>query len=60
MDLEFVVSSHYGCIQPWNKNMCDALRDLASFVQFKKRVKHPWTSLTFSKVADLSVQLYLK
>ena len=29
----------------------DALRDLVSFVQFKKREKHPWRSVTFSKVA---------
>ena len=31
---------------------CDALRDLVPFVQFKKREKHPWRSVTFSKVAD--------
>ena len=31
---------------------CDALRDLVSFVQFKKREKHPWRSATFIKVAD--------
>ena len=30
--------------------MCDALRDLVPFVQFKKREKHPWRSVTFSKV----------
>ena len=30
---------------------CDTLRDLVTFVQFKKREKHPWTSVTFSKVA---------
>ena len=29
----------------------DALRDLESFAQFKKRNKHPWRSATFSKVA---------
>ena len=23
-------------------DICDALRDLASFAQFKKREKHPW------------------
>ena len=33
----------------------DALRDLVPFVQFKKREKHPWRSITFSKV---SLQLY--
>ena len=30
---------------------CGALRDLAPFVQFKKREKHPWRSVNFSKVA---------
>ena len=29
---------------------CDALRNLVPFVQFKKREKHPWRSITFSKV----------
>ena len=28
--------------------MCDALRDLVPFAQFKKREKHPWKSVTFS------------
>ena len=31
--------------------MCDALRDLVAFVQFKKREKHPWRSVNFSKNA---------
>ena len=26
------------------------LRDLVPFVQFKKREKHPWRSVTFSKI----------
>ena len=30
---------------------CHALRDLVPFVQFEKREKHPWRSVTFSKVA---------
>ena len=30
----------------------DALRDLVSFVPFKKTWKHPWRTATFSKVAD--------
>ena len=34
-----------------SKDIYDALRDLVSFVQFKKREKHPWRSVTFSKVA---------
>ena len=37
---------------------CDALRDLAPFVQFKKREKRSWKNVTFSKVADNSLQLY--
>ena len=30
--------------------ICDALRDLVPFAQFKKREKHPWRSVTFIKV----------
>ena len=31
----------------------DALRELVPLVQFKKREKHPWRSVTFSKVTLL-------
>ena len=31
--------------------ICGALRDWVLFVQFKKREKHPWRSVNFSKVA---------
>ena len=31
-------------------NICDALRDLVPFVQFKKREKHLWKSVDFSKL----------
>ena len=31
--------------------MSDALRDLVSFVQFRKGEKHPWRHVTFIKVA---------
>ena len=31
--------------------ICDPLRDLLQFVKFKKLEKHPWKSVTFSKVA---------
>ena len=31
--------------------MYDAMHDLVPFVLFKKREKHPWRSVTFSKVA---------
>ena len=34
--------------------MCDALYDLVPFVQFKKREKHPWESVTFSKVGTIA------
>ena len=40
-----------------SKYTCDALRDLISFVQFKKRKKHPWRIVTFSRNAGLSLQL---
>ena len=38
--------------------MCDALRDLALFVQFKKREKHPWRSVTFRKVAGFNQHIF--
>ena len=28
--------------------ICNTLHDLAPFVQFKKREKHPWRSVTLS------------
>ena len=28
--------------------ICDALRDLVPFVQFKNREKHPWRSVNFN------------
>ena len=37
-----------------NKLICGAFRDLVAFVQFKKREKHPWKSVNFSKVAGFS------
>ena len=38
--------------------LCDVLRDLLPFVQFKKLKKAPWRSFTFSKVANFSLQIY--
>ena len=35
------------------------LRNLVPFVQFKKREKHPWRSVNFSKVAGSSDALQL-
>ena len=39
-------------------HICDALRDLVTFIQFKQLEKHPWWSVTFSKAAGFSLQLY--
>ena len=36
----------------------DVLHDLLPFVQFKKHEKHPWKSVTFSKVTGFSLQFY--
>ena len=36
-------------IKPILNANCDVLRDLVPFVQFIKREKHPWGSVTFSK-----------
>ena len=35
----------------WKILNSDALGDLVLFAQFKKRGKHPWRIVTFSKVA---------
>ena len=36
------------------------LHDLVTFLQFKKREKHPWWGVTFNKIAGFtfSMQLY--
>ena len=36
------------------QSICDALRNLILIVQFKKCEKHPWGSVTFSKVEDFN------
>ena len=38
-------------IHSGNRFYCGAFRDLVPFAQFKKREKHPWKSVNFSKVA---------
>ena len=45
-------------VKSFINSICDALRDLVSFAQFKKREKHPWRSVNFSKFAGFSLQLY--
>ena len=39
-------------------DICGVLHDLVAFVQFKQPKINPWRSVTFSKVAGLSLQLY--
>ena len=39
---------HFLCSD--QKTKCDDLCDLVPFIQFKKREKHSWRSVTFSKV----------
>ena len=36
----------------------DALRDLGLFLQFKKREKHSWKMIAFSKVEGFNLQVY--
>ena len=36
-----------GTLVKVNKLIRDGLRNLVSFVQFKKREKHPWRNVTF-------------
>ena len=40
--------------------ICDVLHDLVPFAQLKKREKHPWRSITFSKVAGFERATLLK
>ena len=35
-----------------------ALHDMVPLTQFKKREKHPWRSVTFSKVTGFIVEFY--
>ena len=37
------------------RNKSDALRDLVAFVQFKKREKHPWRRVNFTKFSSMGV-----
>ena len=39
------------CLSPPYVSICDVLHNLVPIVQFRKREKHPWRSVTFSKVA---------
>ena len=39
-------------------NISDVLHNLVPFVQFKKRAKHLWRSVTFGKFAGFNLPLY--
>ena len=41
---EIVIGDFEMCWIPKKTFICDPLRDLVPFVQFKKREKHPWRS----------------
>ena len=44
----------YTTIYLSNVQICDALRNLVPFIQFRKREKHPWGSVTFINVAGFN------
>ena len=44
----------WNLLDVWQISKCDTLRDLVPFVEFKKREKHPLSSVTFSKVAGFN------
>ena len=44
----------------WYSFICDVLRNLVPFVQFKKREKHSWCSVFFVKLQAFSLQFYSK
>ena len=49
--LNIIVYYEENRVQRTTSIICVALRDLVPSAQFKKREKHPWRSVTFSKVA---------
>ena len=46
-----LISAREDCKQYLHIHICGKFRDLVPFVQLKKREKHQWRSVTFSKVA---------
>ena len=40
------------------QQICDVLRDLVPFVQFKKREKHPWRSVILQMVPNATHHTY--
>ena len=48
------------CMNVLNFSITEALRDLVSFVQFKKREKHPCRSVSFNKVSSFNLETLIK
>ena len=53
-----IIFEHYLDIEVYITNMCGALRNFIPFVQCKKREKHPWRKVTFSKVAGFASHVF--
>ena len=51
-----VFFQHHLCFGTFTFEICSALRDLVPFVQFKKRQKHPYRTVNFSKIAGFSTK----
>ena len=50
--MDIIVGESFYQIHSTKLNInCYVFSDLVLFVQFEKREKHPWMSVTFSKVA---------
>ena len=56
--LIWILRSSFVLNRRWHLFIWEALQDLVPFVQFKKRKKHPWTSVIFSKVASRSLGVF--
>ena len=48
----FIINTHYEQRMSIYIYIYDALRHLVPFLQFKKSGKHPWRSVTLSKVVS--------
>ena len=53
----FTVIRYISVWQKLQSFICDVLRGLVPFVQFKKGEKHPWRSVTFKPTTLLKVTL---
>ena len=48
----------FSLVNNYLRNICDALHDLVSFVQFKKPEKHPWRNVTVTKITLLHERFF--